>query len=594
MAAVRRYLLVPAAGAGEGIGHLVRCLRLSLELDGEVTFLAAFMDGGGRAHLASALRKGRQSPRRKVRVIECTRPGQRWDLVVVDKRRTTLPEHERLCALGPCLFVDEGGPAREAASFLADTLPLPPGFSRANIASPALLDLPARKSRATGKTRKVLVSFGGEDRHNLARSLIGMLVGEGFFPAAAITVVQGALSGVSTFPPGVRVLREVRDLRIELWKYDLVLTHFGLTAFESLASGVPVILLHPSRYHALLGRTAGLPGIGLLRPRPLALRRLLARPGLLAAPVKELRARLAGQKGGGMADLVGSLCPRGAPRCPVCAEPGGRVQARFPDRTYRTCGSCGVTYLEDFAPRGDRYGKDYFFAEYRAQYGRTYLEDFEAIRKASGPRAELVRRLLGNVAGGAVIDVGCAFGPFLQALCDRDMEGFGIDVSEDGVRHVREVLGLPAWRGAFEKAPRSVLPAVISAVTMWYVIEHFADVGAVLDKARGLLPEGGVLAFSTPNGRGISALKNRRAFLSKSPFDHLTIFSPRGLPRLLWARGFSLRVVRVTGHHPERFPGLLGAAARRSRAASAVLGWASRALGLGDTFEAYAVRKGQR
>jgi len=253
-----------------------------------------------------------------------------------------------------------------------------------------------------------------------------------------------------------------------------------------------------------------------------------------------------------------------------------------------------VTYLEDFAPRGIRYGRDYFFSEYKAQYGRSYLEDFEAIREASGPRVKIIRRLLGKAAGAAVIDVGCAFGPFLQALRDRGMDGFGIDVSRDGVRHVRKVLGLQAWRGAFEAAPRSALPARICAVTMWYVIEHFTDVGAVLDKIRGLLPEGGILAFSTPNGRGISALKDRRSFLAKSPFDHLAIFSPRGLARLLSARGFSLRVVRVTGHHPERFPGVLGASARRFGAARSVLRLASRVLGLGDTFEAYAVRKGQK
>jgi hypothetical protein len=127
-------------------------------------------------------------------------------------------------------------------------------------------------------------------------------------------------------------------------------------------------------------------------------------------------------------------------------------------------------------------------------------------------------------------------------------------------------------------------------VTLWYVIEHFSDAGAALDKAWRLLPVGGVLAFSTPNGRGISGLTDRVGFLRASPFDHITIFSPRGLRELLARRGFALKVLRVTGHHPERFPGVLGRLARRSGASRRALLQASRLFGLGDTFEAYAVK----
>ena len=100
----------------------------------------------------------------------------------------------------------------------------------------------------------------------------------------------------------------------------------------------------------------------------------------------------------------------------------------------------------------------------------------------------------------------------------------------------------------------------------------------------------GVLAFSTPNGRGVSARKNLGEFLRNSPSDHFIILSPRGLGRLLARYGLVLRRVRITGHHPERFPGLLGAMARRWGPARAALMATSRFLGLGDTFEAYAVK----
>ena len=201
-----------------------------------------------------------------------------------------------------------------------------------------------------------------------------------------------------------------------------------------------------------------------------------------------------------------------------------------------------------------------------------------------------MRELQGDNVEGMVVDVGCAFGPFLDALKETGIPGYGLDVAPDAVAYVRKYLGIPALRADFATVKRSALPGRIAAVTMWYVIEHFTQIDDVLRKASGLLAQGGVLAFSTPNGRGISARRSLGDFLSASPGDHFTILSPLNLARLLSRYDLELRRVRVTGHHPERFPGLLGKAAARRPWAHAALLFVSRMCGLGDTFEAYAVK----
>jgi 2-polyprenyl-3-methyl-5-hydroxy-6-metoxy-1,4-benzoquinol methylase/spore coat polysaccharide biosynthesis predicted glycosyltransferase SpsG len=592
----RSYLFVPAGGAGEGLGHVTRCLRLAEQLTSvrpkagarpRIAFVASHLDEASRNLLGCLLVKRRGSVRPEV--LPDLEPGRQWDLVVLDDRATSVEELHRLQERGPVICLDEGGRARMKASFLIDAIPRLPGGGDPNLSSLSMLELPQRSRRkASWPPRKVLVTFGGEDRQDLSSRLLDALLTERLFAPQQITIVEGPLFKRHDWPRGVIVARNPQALSSLLSSSDLVFAHFGITALEAFAAGVPVILLNPSAYHDRLGRSVGFPGIGIKGPRVRNLRQLLADPARLEAAVSEFDARLDQHRAWRLPSLLSSMQPQGSPRCPVCGRDENGVLARFQDRTYRSCAGCGVTYMESFAGARMKYGARYFGREYKAHYGRTYREDFPAIKKASQERLAIVRALTAENLNGVIVDVGCAYGPFLAAALDRGLPCFGIDVSDEAVAYVRKKLRIPAVRSSFESIPRRSLPGRISAITLWYVIEHFPDVALVLRKASDLLPTGGVLAFSTPNGSGISARKDLRRFLEASPPDHFAIFRPAGLARILAAHGFELRQIRVTGHHPERFPGLLGTLGTGPN--RRVLERASRLLRLGDTFEAYAVK----
>jgi SAM-dependent methyltransferase len=194
-------------------------------------------------------------------------------------------------------------------------------------------------------------------------------------------------------------------------------------------------------------------------------------------------------------------------------------------------------------------------------------------------------------AGGEkrLLDIGCAYGPFLVAAKEAGFSPAGLDPAEDAAAYVRETLKLEAHQGYFPQTGAAALggEASFDVVTLWYVIEHFREPRRVLAEVRRLLKPGGVLAFSTPSFTGVSGRKNRKDFLEKSPPDHWTIWSPQLCGKLLRDSGFRLRKIRVTGHHPERFP-LLGPFARSGGPLYAVLLLLSRIFRLGDTFEVYA------
>jgi 2-polyprenyl-3-methyl-5-hydroxy-6-metoxy-1,4-benzoquinol methylase len=516
---------------------------------------------------------------------------RRWDLIVFDERTTSAKELAELMKHGLVACIDEGGEARDLAPFTLDALPGLAIRSGANLSDVSFLYLPRRVRKVSkNELKKVLLSLGGEDRERLGERLAGSMLAAGLFRPEQVTVVEGPLAGPREWPDGVKVSRAPVGLAGLLSRHDLLITHFGMAAFEALAVGIPAILFNPSRYHSELGAAAGFPMIGTGTPRMPDLKRLLEDPARLQAHVQQFNKMTGRERGKKLARVLGSLNSVGSPDCPICGRTGNTVIARFPDRTYRRCAACGIISLESFVASRKRYDAGYFSSEYKAQYGRTYLEDFESIKKSSRPRVAIMRGLLVGKPDGVVLDIGCAYGPFLAALGEAGIPAFGLDVSPGAVSYVTKTLGVPALCAKFEDVQSTQLPRKIAALTLWYVLEHFPDTGGVLKKASSLLPAGGVLAFSTPNGRGISARRNLRQFLLDSPGDHFTILSPRKLRKALRRYGLVLRRVRITGHHAERFPGALGRAAGRWNVAARMLRALSVLLRLGDTFEAYAVK----
>jgi 2-polyprenyl-3-methyl-5-hydroxy-6-metoxy-1,4-benzoquinol methylase len=248
------------------------------------------------------------------------------------------------------------------------------------------------------------------------------------------------------------------------------------------------------------------------------------------------------------------------------------------------------------------YGREYFFELYKKQYGKTYIEDFPGLAAAGKRRLRVIRSLLAGADSvispnglRRLLDIGCAYGPFLAAAAEEGFAPAGIDPSEDAVSYVRNELGLEAWQGFFPEAPPPELSGEKSfeAVTLWYVIEHFENCIPVFERIRRILKTGGVLAFSSPSFSGVSGRGSLMRFLDRSPADHWTLWSPRICKTLLKKAGFTVRRILITGHHPERFP-LIGKFARKKTAPlyGLLLGL-SRLFALGDTFEAYATLDGK-
>ncbi len=242
--------------------------------------------------------------------------------------------------------------------------------------------------------------------------------------------------------------------------------------------------------------------------------------------------------------------------------------------------------MDRTCPPPIEYEKEYFFEAYKKQYGKNYLEDFPNLVAMAKRRIKHISQRLHTKStkgqrsqreeksgdSPLLLDIGCAYGPFLVAAKEEGFLPFGIDPAGDAVRYVQETLNITAVQGFFPNCPLPTTNYPLSTthyplydvITLWYVIEHFRNLNSVIAEIKKLLKPGGILAFSTPSFSGVSGRKSLRKFLENSPADHFTIWSPKMCKKALALAGFKVKKIVISGCHPERFP-LLGKFAKSAK-----------------------------
>ena len=338
--------------------------------------------------------------------------------------------------------------------------------------------------------------------------------------------------------------------------------------------------------------------------------RLLAKPAfLIPETLREVLSPQIPEDGEGafeknIVSLLQDLSAAKRYSCPLCGKRGknadgkcgengrsstvclpDKVIARDTVKTIRRCKNCGMLYIGFLRNAEKKYEASYFFEEYKKQYGKTYLEDFESVKKQGSRRMAIINKIA-NKKGGekiSLLDIGCAYGAFLSAASDSLCEVFGTDICSDAVSYVQNTLHFKAAVSAFPDFKTDVL---FDAVTMWFVIEHFANLDAVLRRVSELIKPGGIFAFSTPSASGISARFSKKRFFKQSPSDHFTLWELKRCVPVLKKYGFKVCKIISTGHHPERFPFIKIAGDNRFALSL------SKVFLLGDTCEVYCKKVG--
>ena len=596
----KQILFVPSTKKSRGTGHLRRCLKLARETRGFIYIEKGCGLEGVQNLVEEAYEEG-LSPRQ---VMDRIGEHDSYSLVVTDLFKMDEKEAAFLSSKGPLASIDEGSSFHMCSDYLIDVIPSYGITRKANIASPAFIPMPDSRFRkdCSGKNGAIgnaLVCIGGEDPAGLSESFAVALSDAGL----KVHVIAGIPEKIHQNGK-FTVSGNVKDLPERLKDYDIVVTHYGFTAFEAAYCGSAVILASTTDLHEKLAKKYGFACVSVKDINPVFLKKAIndkcVRYGKKEYSLYPDVSEELGKKN--LALFVTDLSMAEKFPCPVCRDKkamGGiiradEVVARTHARTFRRCSSCSMIYISYSIDSNVKYEKSYFDAEYKKQYGRTYLDDFEEIKKQCLRRIENIKSVSRNYDGTvpAILDIGCAYGPFLSAASDAGWKPYGSDISKAATDYVREELGFNAVQASFADFDPLEKFGIknFDAVTMWYVIEHIRDLNHVLTAVNRLLRKGGTFSFSTPSGSGVSARMNEKVFFEQSPKDHYSIWEIENTKNILKRFGFHVKKIVSTGHHPERIPFIKNNGIKSDSFIFKCGRLYSRMFKAGDTYEVYCVK----
>ncbi|MDR3284837.1 MAG: methyltransferase domain-containing protein [Treponema sp.] len=465
-AVTRPVFCVPSVQKGRGTGHLRRVLALAQETGADV-----YVPGEcGLAETAALVAQAIAGGLAPWQITDSLPQKGEYALILADAFALTQAESHTFSALAPLAAIDEGSEHTAYCDYVLDSIPAYKLTRKANAVHSEFIPLPMNRRRSGDRAcDTVLAVFGGEDPAGLTLRAASACAECGK-TVTAITAhpvekqrkIPARLAGKITF------IEPVQNLRESLYLYDAVITHYGFTAFEAVAAGCAVILLGTTPLHTALAKKYGFAYVpqGSLAPArlPRALAKRFGKPETLYRVLGFMapgsRTEAAGHTGAGsLSGFVRRLAQGERLPCPLCGkahpENGDRIIARTEERTFRRCGTCGIVYIAwTNAKPAAAYNESYFFAEYKNQYGKTYLEDFAAIKAQGARRCKIInslyrRRPGPNQTPPALLDVGCAYGPFLSAARDAGWSVHGLDISKEAVDYVAQTLAFPAVCGNF-------------------------------------------------------------------------------------------------------------------------------------------------
>jgi 2-polyprenyl-6-hydroxyphenyl methylase/3-demethylubiquinone-9 3-methyltransferase len=180
--------------------------------------------------------------------------------------------------------------------------------------------------------------------------------------------------------------------------------------------------------------------------------------------------------------------------------------------------------------------------------------EFRPLHEINPLRLEWIDRHA-QLAGKAVLDVGCGGGILAEAMAQRGARVTGIDLSEKGLKvaelHLLESKLDVTYRKAMAEEFAAENPGAFDVVTCMELLEHLPQPESMVAACARLVRPGGQVFFSTINRNPKSYLfavigaEYVLKLLPKGTHDYMRFIKPSELSR--WSRAAGLRPDELVG-----------------------------------------------
>lgn len=190
-------------------------------------------------------------------------------------------------------------------------------------------------------------------------------------------------------------------------------------------------------------------------------------------------------------------------RCPACLFAQTELETNY------------LTFVRD------HYSKGYFQGDpTRSAYANYELDKPIIIRNMK----KFLSHILKKKQKGTLLDVGCAYGYFIELANRYGFDAYGFDASHHAAMQARKLVGA-------DKVQEGTVSDVVykdksfDVITLFDVFEHLQDPIGDLVALKRFLKDDGIIVIATGNARSVAAIVFGRRWTFYIPPQHLSFFT---------------------------------------------------------------------
>lgn len=225
--------------------------------------------------------------------------------------------------------------------------------------------------------------------------------------------------------------------------------------------------------------------------------------------------------------------------CPLCASADIKASLNAKDHTVSQkifsiwhCNNCTARFTQDIPPQeeiGAYYQSENYISHSDIKKGLVNRLYHIVRNRTISSKRSLIKKQTAKDKG-AILDIGCGTGAFLNAMQETGWAITGLEPDETARKKAVELYGIhPLSPDHLFQLPAGSF----DAITMWHVLEHVHDLHGYLKQIATLLHPQGKLFIAVPNYTSYDAAVYKENWAAYDVPRHLYHFSPESMESLL-------------------------------------------------------------